>query len=141
MHDSVRHRATLLALAALYEVAEAAGDGPITPTLPVRAVLALLHTVSDGNREPYEAFWRACLEPGLDSDHITARGYMRATSARREIMGIIRTLGMEPQEMTLNEAIQNIRSSQRASTDLEWRARQLMAAAIAGEKEKPKDRR
>lgn len=45
MPESSRHMAILLGIAALYDVAERAGKQLLSPSLELRALLALLHTL------------------------------------------------------------------------------------------------
>jgi len=113
MPESSRHTAILLGVAALYDVAERAGKQPLSPSLELRALLALLHTLGDGRREPYDTFWKHSLSEGLERNHISANGYMRSTSMRIEILGIGRSLNLELQSTELSNVISQIRARQR----------------------------
>lgn len=66
-----RDRALLLALAALHEVADAGGRGPVQPSVWLRALLAMVHARSNGDRAPYQAFWHRTL--GLEPQDASLR--------------------------------------------------------------------
>lgn len=78
--DSERDRIIFLGLAALYQVAEQSRAAPVQPSLLLRATLAALYGHSDGNRAPYEAFWRSSRMTPL-SPSARLRGHIRG--ARR----------------------------------------------------------
>ena len=113
MPESSRHTAILLGIAALYDVAERAGKEPLSPSLELRALLALLHTLGDGRREPYDKFWKHSLSEGLERNHASTNGYMRSTSMRIEILGIGRSLNLELRSTELSNVISEIRARQR----------------------------
>lgn len=120
-------RTLLLALAALMDVADGARDGPVRPTLTVRALLALVHARSNGDAGPYREFWRRIRTP---SDGIAEEGYMRASYARTAWARIVRTLGIEPQSQELHEAVGQLVTAAREAADLDLRARRLLADAV-----------
>ena len=113
MPESSRHAAILLDIAALYDVAERAGKQPLSSSLELRALLALLHTLGVGRREPYDKFWKHSLNEGLERNHVSANGYMRSTSMRIEILGIGRSLNLELRSTELSSVISEIRAKQR----------------------------
>ena len=88
-----RDKLILLGVAALYEAAERATAEPMRPGFALRAVLAMLSQLSDGDRTQFDAYWQALLDPS-GSDH-PQRAYLRATTARTAIEGILRSLGAD----------------------------------------------
>lgn len=50
----------VMALAVLDDARSRAGDGPVVRTNAIRLALACLFRRSNGNREPFDAFWREC---------------------------------------------------------------------------------
>lgn len=118
---------TMLALAALYALCDAARLGPVVPSLEVRALLALVHRLGNGDRAPFDEFWRISQELHAGD---TAGGYVRATYMRTEWMGIARTLGLQPEASVFHDQIADLVRKQRAAVDPEHRARMLAAAAL-----------
>lgn len=119
------------ALAALLEVAQAAGQGPVPSTLVLRALLALLHDRSDGDVGPYREFWATVRSPDYAGPQ---PGYMRATLARTSWCGIVRTLGLEPQSMELHDRLHDLLDQQRALNDPAYRSvRAARMLRMAGE--------
>ncbi len=77
-----RERTIFLSLAALFRVAEASQRAPAPATIELRALLALLHNLGGGSRDPFDAFWTAVTDCGsLGADHPQVN-YMRASAAR-----------------------------------------------------------
>lgn len=113
MPDSSRHIAIMLAIAALDETADRAHNEVLTPTLELRALLALLHTLSTGERKSYGEYWRYSHRPVLEGQSPSIEGYVRSTNMRIAMKGIMRSLGLEPQSMELGEVIYEIRRKQR----------------------------
>ena len=58
MSDSTA-RAVVLGIAALYDIADDAHQGPVKPSLTLRALLALIYEASRRERKPYDDFWKA----------------------------------------------------------------------------------
>jgi len=82
MSDSTT-RAVTLAIAALYDIAEDAGKGPVAPNLTLRALLALLYEASHDcegrNRASFVDYWKTVTNPGLERDDEGQRNYIRST--------------------------------------------------------------
>ena len=91
----------MLALAALLEIADASGQGPVPASLQLRALLSLLYWRSDRQREPYASFWATVIEATAHPQD----GYRRGTYARTHWMGIVRSLGAEPQAQRLYQEV------------------------------------
>lgn len=123
-------RPILLALAALYRLTETVGADPLVPDMQVRALLALLHARSSGDRAHFDEFWQTALDPFAYSDHSGPRQYARATMMRTCWSRIVRTLGFEPQSNELREHIYELNAKQRDATDPEWRAVRVAAQAL-----------
>lgn len=104
-------RAALLAIAALDKVAGDLHDAPLRDTLAVRAILALLHAASNGDREPYDAFWKACHDDPGSSE--TVAGVGRTALARPAIYSIARTLGLEWANRATSDAVSEIQAQER----------------------------
>jgi hypothetical protein len=86
-----RERAIFLAIGALYDVADKCNDGPTRPTLSLRAILAFLYLQSNGDKEPFNSFWRECQNEWKNESQ---PGYMRATYTRIQIERIVSAVGM-----------------------------------------------
>lgn len=90
-----RARAIFLGMAALYDVASKAADGPIAPSIGLRAVLAFLFENSNGDREPFDAFWRECQN---EWNGQTQPGYLRSTYTRTQWNRIASATGFDRME-------------------------------------------
>ena len=88
-----RQHLIVKAMRALMEVADSSGAGPIAPTLSVRFTLAFLYAVSDGNREPFDLFWREIRNPQDSAYSTPTANYLRATGSRTALNGIGRSVG------------------------------------------------
>jgi hypothetical protein len=86
-----RESAIHLGLGALYDVADKAGEGPIRPSLGLRALLAFLYFHSNGDKAPFVDFWRECQNAW---DGQSQPGYMRSTYCRRELQRVIGAMGV-----------------------------------------------
>ena len=111
----------MLALAALHDVADQASRGPVPPSLELRALLALLHGRSKGDRGCYDGFWRTVIAPD-DNGCAAGQGYRRSTYARTEICKIARTLGVDPSTREYSDAIWTLCLRQRERVDPAFRA-------------------
>lgn len=87
-------RATLIdkALGALDEAIEAAGSGPVQPTLALRFALTFLYACSDGDRHWFETFLRTIQDEAAGSTLYMAN-YSRPTHARTARTAIARSVG------------------------------------------------
>ena len=108
MLESRQSRAIMLALAALDALADEKTAVP-RPPLPLRALLAALYAFSNGDRRPYDEYWKASQSAGVPTIPESGNVYMRATNMRIAIKGIARTLGMEPLSPAFNDTIQRLR--------------------------------
>jgi hypothetical protein len=92
-----RSRLVFLCLAALDEVVVACGFGPAVPSLQLRAILATLYALGDGeDRGAFDAFWQvAQLAPTVT---LTAHqaNHRRVTDLGRLWPQICRHVGVEP---------------------------------------------
>ena len=93
------------AIVALDEVCEQSFQAPIPPTFALRFILAYLFARSDGNRTPFDAFWKACQEP---EGGMTQQGYRRGCYTRTQWNGIVRGLGIA-QTIEFNASIARAR--------------------------------
>jgi hypothetical protein len=84
-----------LALAVLYHAVEQTGPDPGEPGLDVRLALAVLHAMSDGDREPFDSFWTMLRDPLRYSDREGDRATIRRTYAQTHLTGIARRVGLE----------------------------------------------
>lgn len=89
------HELKALALIALLEVAQEADHRPYPRTYALRFLLAWLHSVSDGNRIPFDRFWRYAVSDlsQYSADH--SRSYMRGTSLRGAVEGMCKCVGID----------------------------------------------
>lgn len=89
-------RLIIKALTALEEVGRQAQSAPIAPNFALRFALAFLYAHSDGERESFDAFWRAVTDPG---DHRQSTPNMtnvvRSITASRHLHRIYRSVGVE----------------------------------------------
>lgn len=83
------------ALCALDEIAIEAGDAPLKPSLSTRFALAFLYAFSNGDRTPYDQFWREIMDPKASAYSARAASYTRASYARTAFTSIARTVGVE----------------------------------------------
>lgn len=98
MTPAERDRLILLGVCALGQVADESKSEPMGENFAVRAVLAFLFSCSDGDRSPFEMFWQVMRRPPLDK-HDSQQRYVRATNARTAVKGIVRSLGLESDEL------------------------------------------
>lgn len=90
-----RDHLTFKALCALDEAIDLCDAAPIEPTFALRFALAYLFAVSDGRREPYDAFWREVRDGNGAAYSEASRRYVRTTYARTALAGISRGVGIE----------------------------------------------
>lgn len=93
---SEHDRTIFLGLAALYQVAEQSRGAPVQPSLLLRATLAALYGHSDGNRAPYEAFWRTCQDNASFAFSEAQGASSRCTATTIAWNGIVLGLGIRP---------------------------------------------
>lgn len=87
-------RATFLALAALYRVAEQSTSARTCPNIALRAILAGLHARSGGDRDCYDAFWKSATMPISDANSEGIGDYQRRTACITAWNQIVRQLGI-----------------------------------------------
>jgi hypothetical protein len=90
-----RDQFTFKALCALDEAIDQCDEAPIKPTFALRFALAYLFAVSDGRRDPYDAFWREVRDGAGAAYSESSRRYVRTTNARTALAGISRGVGIE----------------------------------------------
>ena len=90
-----RDQLTFKALCALDEAINQCDAAPIKPTFALRFALAYLFAVSDGRRDPYDAFWREIRDPKASAFSDSARRYVRTSYARTALARISRGVGVE----------------------------------------------
>lgn len=113
-----------LALIALYEMAHEADHRPHPRTYALRFLLAWLHSVSDGNRIPFDRYWRNAVGDlsQYGSDH--SRSYMRGTSLRGAVEGMCKCVGIDFFASVNGKYV----SQQSTARDREYEAGRLAAA-------------
>lgn len=88
-----RDQLTFKALCALDQIANECSATPTKRTYAIRFVLAYLYTVGEGDRRPFDEFWRIIAEP-LEWSHSNSQAkYFRSTHARTALFGIARSVG------------------------------------------------
>lgn len=105
MDRADRDRAVFLGLAALQDIVDQARRGPAPPSIHLRALLALLHLHSGGDRECFDRFWAYCRKPLDPTTYADPQHYERGTNAQVMWCGIVRALGFSPVSMEFNERI------------------------------------
>ena len=90
-----RDHFTFKALCALDEAIDQCNVAPIKPTFALRFALAYLFAVSDGRRDPYDAFWREVSDGNLAAYSEASRRYVRTSYARTALASISRGVGIE----------------------------------------------
>ena len=60
----------------------------------MRLAPAILYAMSDGDREPFDAFWNMLRAPLDYCDRDTERAYIRHTYAQTQLTGIARRVGL-----------------------------------------------
>ena len=99
-----RKQLIFLGLVALDEVVHHCLREPYPRTFALRATLAMLHALSDRERAPFVAFWRACSIPnGPEHEPYSARD-RRVNEVSGAFQAICRALGCPP-TITLGEDI------------------------------------
>lgn len=97
-----------IALVALQECVERAKDGALPPSYAVRLALAVAYNFSrDGDRGPFEDFWRQMQDDCEKSGTPTIARYCRPTFLQTQLRGVMRAVGVEPcvaTELPLQEA-------------------------------------
>lgn len=106
--ERVIERAIWLAVSVLYDITHEAEGAPHAFGPEVRALLALLYAISNGDREPFDAYWRHALEPLNWSKADSQAAYLRGTHLRTAWEGICNRLGY-PTSMEGMKAIAKFR--------------------------------
>lgn len=106
-----RHKLRNLALITLAEHVELAGDGPIRPSPAMRLALAVLFTFSkDGDRKPFDDFWRHVVENRKGWSEEMDNSY-RSTTLMTQLRGVMRAVGIEPCNATEMPLLQAARKA------------------------------
>ena len=124
--DRKLNKVTMLALAALLDLATNASDGPLKPTLQLRALLALLYSRSDRRREPYASFW----DQMTREERGVQQAYVRRTYGVTHWHGIVRSLGGDPELLAFHQRMRAIIEEHDRDQSADGRARRLLAQAI-----------
>jgi len=95
-----RDRLRWLALATLAEQVELTSVAPPPPSHGVRLALAVLFTLSKGDRAPFDDFWRQMLRDEGHSFSETSASYCRSTHLQTQMRGVMRAVGIEPTAAT-----------------------------------------
>lgn len=83
------------ALVALDEVIDRAKDGPVDRDQSLRFCLAFLYACAGrSDRDPFDGFWRECVEPHEYAHADWEKSYMRTTKIRTQWNRIVRALGI-----------------------------------------------
>lgn len=90
------NRSVILGLAVLYEMARNARTPPYPATVELRAVLALLHALSNGDRRPYDAFWKDATEVRREPVSEQIGAVVRKNDLTARWHGILYTFDAEP---------------------------------------------
>lgn len=98
-------RAVFLGLAALTEIADQSNDGPVAPTLQIRALLALVALQSNGDLRSYTGFWQRIQDKGRPGQHASGVNYERQLHAHIDVLGIAKSVGIRPQAKAYTDAI------------------------------------
>lgn len=121
-----------LALIALLEIAEEADHRPHGRTYALRFLLAWLFAQSDGNRIPFDRFWRDAVGDlsRYGGDHQQA--YMRGTSLRGAVEGMSKCVGVDFFAAVSGKYV----SRRSAAQEHEWEASRI--AALEADPDNPK---
>lgn len=124
--NSPLDRVTLLALAALLEVADNATAEPMTHSLQVKALLWLLYKRSNRDRDTYARFWTTMTEEGRGPQ----AAYGRSTHAHTYWMGIARSVGAKPEPPAFASSLRSLVKEHVNEHSVEGRARRVLAAGV-----------
>lgn len=85
-----------LALKTLAEQVELASAAAPPPSHGVKLALAVLFEFSEGDREPFDNFWRQMRRTDGHSFSETIASYCRSTHLQTQLRGAMRAVGIEP---------------------------------------------
>jgi hypothetical protein len=85
----------MMALAALEEAAIATGDAPVAPGRALRLALAYLYAQGEGDRWPFDHFWRAVTRGHGEEEQEGAAAIGRSQAANACLNAIYRAVGVE----------------------------------------------
>lgn len=100
----------MIGLAVLYDWGRRAECAPFPCSVELRAVLALLHAHSNGDRRPYDAFWKAATQPRGKQPSEAIEKIVRGNNMHGAWHGILRTFGLEA-SIDLMTAIHSVNPS------------------------------
>lgn len=89
-------RSVIIGLAFLYDLARSAETNPYPATMELRAILGLMHALSGGDRDSYDAFWKAATETRRPAASDYIGSICRKNDLTATWHGILYTFGMEP---------------------------------------------
>lgn len=96
-----------LALKTLAEQVDLARAGAPAPSHGVKLALAVLFEFSDGDRAPFDTFWRQMRKTEDRSFSQAAASYSRSTYLQTQLRGVMRAVGVQPcvaSELPLHDA-------------------------------------
>ena len=128
-----------MCLVALDEVVQHCRSEPYSRTFALRATLATLYALSDGDRRPFDTFWRACGLPNGEPYQAYAGRVQRNNELHGAYQAICRGVGC-PNTITLGSDVSAARHDpglhmrayeERTRSDTpETKLRQLYAEAL-----------
>lgn len=89
---SLRQHLLYKALVVLDQIIGESRVSVVRPSYALRFVLAYLYSISDGDRDAYDGFWRSIQDPFSSS--LDGGRYLRPTAATTNMNGIISGLGL-----------------------------------------------
>ena len=90
-----RSKLVFMGLVALKEIEEHCLRQPWHRAFTLRVTLAMLYAFSDGNREPFDLFWRSCAVPNKEGDDAYRSQLVRGNTVTMAYNGICRALGVK----------------------------------------------
>lgn len=87
-------------LVTLAEQVELAHAGAPPPSHGVRLALAVLFSFGDGDRKPFDDFWRVMRDGQIRFHSDTSARYARVTFLQTQLRGVMRAVGVQPSVAT-----------------------------------------
>lgn len=91
-----RDRLIYLALATCAEQVELAHAGPPAPSHGVKLALSVLHCMGNGDRKPFDDFWKQMRSDEVVSGSEGIASYCRTTHLQTQLRVVMRAVGIEP---------------------------------------------
>lgn len=120
MDDRTRRRILWLSLVVMAEAVQSVRDAPMRPEASLRLALAIAFSFSNGDRQPFDDFWREATSDGPSSWSETMSRSARTTHLMTQLRRVLRAVGIEPNnasELPLHKAARKslkARADQRA---------------------------